>query len=61
MEEITSEQLTVEECDEFKKLCAPLVEYIQKKYGSPHHYIIIDWSSAMIVQNLRSADFNPPD
>ena len=30
MEEITSEQLTVEECDEFKKLCAPLVEFIHK-------------------------------
>lgn len=31
---------------DLKELCRPVVECIQRKYGSPHHRIIIDWCSA---------------
>lgn len=50
-----------QEIEEFRKLCAPLVEYIQKKYGSPHHRIIIDWSSAVLIADFLGVGFNPPD
>lgn len=46
---------------EFKAVCSPVVEYIQKKYGSPHHRVIIDWASAVIVEDLHGVGFNPPD
>lgn len=47
--------------DEFKAVCRPVVEYIQKKYGSPHHRVIIDWSSAVVVEDLHGVGFTPPD
>lgn len=52
---------TARDMEELRELCRPVVEYIQKKYGSPHHRIIIDWSSAIVVQDLRGVGFNPPD
>lgn len=56
-----NQQQNENEHDEFREICQPVIEYIQKKYGSPHHRVIIDWSSATLVQDLRSVGFKVPD
>lgn len=58
---LDNQQQNENESEELRKVCRPVVEYIQKKYGSPHHRIIIDWSSAVVIQDLRGVGFNPPD
>lgn len=46
---------------EFEKVCRPVVEFIQKRYGSPHHRVIIDWSSAVLLEDLKGVGFKEPD
>ena len=50
-----------DEHEELRKICQPVIEYIQRKYGSPHHRVIVDWSSAILTQDLLGVDVNPSD
>ena len=46
--------------EEFEKLCAPLVEFLQTKYH-PHAHILIDWDRAVLVKDVRGVGFKVPD
>lgn len=46
--------------EEFKELCRPLVEYLQKKYH-PHAWIIIEWDRATLTEDVRGVPFQVPD
>jgi len=50
-----------DEWEEFEKVCRPVVEFLQKRYCTPHHRVIIDWDSAVIVQDIRGIPFKCPD
>lgn len=45
---------------EFEKLCAPVVEFIQRKFH-PHTRIIIDWDRASIFEEQFGLPFQVPD
>lgn len=47
--------------EEFEKVCRPVVEFLQKRYGSPHHRVLIDWSSAVLLEDLKGVGFKEPD
>ena len=47
------------EREEFEKVCRPVSEYLQKK--SAHHRAIIDWSTAVLVQDLLGSEFKVRD
>ena len=46
--------------DKFKKVCRPVVEYIQNKH-CPHTQIIIGWASAVLVSEEMGTPFEVPD
>lgn len=54
-------ELTNVDRDELRKICRPVVEFIQKHYGSPHHRVLIDWNSAVLIQDLAGVGFKTPD
>ena len=61
MEELTSwSPLSEADQQEFEKLCAPVVDYIQKKWH-PHTRIIIDWDRASIFTEQLGVPFQVPD
>ncbi len=50
-----------DEREELRRVCRPVVEFIQKHYGSPHHSILIDWNSAVLIEDLKGVGFKTPD
>lgn len=46
--------------EEFEKLCAPLVKFLQTKCH-PHAHILIDWDRAVLVKDVRGVGFEVPD
>ena len=46
---------------EFEKVCRPVIEFLQKQYGTPHHRILIDRYSAVLIQDLKGLHVNAPD
>lgn len=50
-----------EDCDEFKKLCMPMVEFLRKNYGS-HAWAIIQYDRADLVEDVMAGvEFDVPD
>lgn len=46
--------------EEFKEICRPAVDYLQKKHH-PHARIIIEWDRASLVEDLFGVPFQVPD
>lgn len=46
---------------EFERVCRPVVEFIQKQGCGAHIRVLIDWSSAVLLQDLRGVGFKVPD
>ena len=46
--------------EEFKEVCRPVVEYIQKNY-TPHTRVIIDWASAILLSEEMGTPYQVPD
>lgn len=51
---------TQEEMQEFKQLCAPLVDF-PYKHGSPHHKVIITQTDAELVGGEMAVVYEPRD
>ncbi|MBR3746054.1 MAG: hypothetical protein IKP64_00980 [Selenomonadaceae bacterium] len=51
------EETRADEWKEFEKVCRPVVEFLQKYHCTPHHRVIIDWSSAVLIQDLKGIPF----
>lgn len=56
-----AENAHADEWEEFEKACRPAVEFLQKRYCTPHHHIIIDWDRATLVKDLKGLPFKCPD
>lgn len=61
MNQEASEKQKADEWAEFERVCRPVVEFIKKYYGTPHHRVLIDWSSAVLLQDLKGVGFKVPD
>lgn len=46
--------------EEFREICRPVVEYLQKKHH-PHAHIVIDWDGTMLTEDLCGVPFEVPD
>lgn len=49
-----------EDREEFKNICHPVVEYLQKKHD-PHTQIIIGWTSAVLSSGECGVAYDAPD
>lgn len=45
---------------ELRRVCRPVVDYLQKNY-TPYDKIIIDWASAELVSGELGASYEVPD
>lgn len=61
MNQEASEKQKAAEWAEFEKVCRPVVEFINKYYGTPHTLVVIDWASAELFEGLKSLPFKVPD
>ncbi|MBQ6298697.1 MAG: hypothetical protein IJK81_13615 [Selenomonadaceae bacterium] len=50
----------VAKIEELRRVCKPVVEYLQKNH-TPYEKIIIDWASAELVSGELGASFEVPD
>lgn len=58
---IEDEKQKAAERAEFERVCRPVVEFIQKQGCGSHIRVLIDWSSAVLLQDLRGVPFKVPD
>ena len=57
MNQEASEKQKADEWAQFERVCRPVVEFIKKYYGTPHHRVLIDWNSAELIQTQKKEDF----
>ena len=55
------EKQKAEEWAEFERVCRPVVEFLQKQGCGSHIRVLIDWSSAVLLQDLKGVGFKVPD
>lgn len=59
METVTAEELE-RDLNELERLCAPLIEYLQKN-RDPHTWIVIQWDRASLMKEEIGQPFEVPD
>ena len=60
MRDYYSEKASDTDIEELREVCRPIIEYLHQK-RTPYDKIIIDWSSAEILEGKAGVAFEVPD
>lgn len=60
MQDYYSEKASDADIEELSEVCRPVIEYLHQKH-TPYDRVIVDWSSAEILEGKAGVTFEVPD